>query len=191
MEWKTVVGALSNPEELQPALPDLKQMLVGFRGDTLCLVGQAQEPTGLAALPWNCLPWQNWQDFSSKSGVPPALTRSAQSWSSAADRTVSSYTVIFFIFLSFFLPFLSFYLFFSDLHMKEDIAEGRNFPSAAALTFSYKKFNGLVARSSATCGPTEIKDYAESPTDIYEWEFSPGGGGRAPQMRVYSVVSWG
>jgi len=56
--------------------------------------------------------------------------------------------------------------------MGQDIAEEQNFPSPTALTFSHEQFEGLVARSSATCGPKEILQYAESPKDTYEWEFS-------------------
>ncbi len=56
--------------------------------------------------------------------------------------------------------------------MEEDIGEGHLFPSPTALTFSHKQFEGLVARSSATCRPKEILQYPESPNDTYEWEFS-------------------
>ena len=56
--------------------------------------------------------------------------------------------------------------------MEQCIGEGQYFPSPTALTFSHEEFEGLVARSSATCGPKEILHYAESPNDTYEWEFS-------------------
>ena len=56
--------------------------------------------------------------------------------------------------------------------MEQDIAEGQYFPSPTALTFSHEPFEGLVARSSAMCGPKEILPYAESPYDTYESEFS-------------------
>ena len=56
--------------------------------------------------------------------------------------------------------------------MEEDIGEGQLFPSPTALTFSHEQFDGLVSRSSATCGPREILQFTESPKDTYEWEFS-------------------
>ena len=56
--------------------------------------------------------------------------------------------------------------------MEKDIGETPNFPSPTALTFSYEQFDGLVARSSATCGTKEILLYTESPNDTYEWKYS-------------------
>ena len=57
--------------------------------------------------------------------------------------------------------------------MQQDYGEKQGFPSPTALTFSYNTtFAGLIARSSATCRPLEIQVHAESPEDIYEWEFS-------------------
>jgi hypothetical protein len=79
--------------------------------------------------------------------------------------------------------------------MGQDIPEGQYFPSPTALTFSHEQFEGLVARSLATCGPKEILQYAESPDDTYEWEF-PGvriaadaslfGG----ELGMISVITW-
>jgi hypothetical protein len=79
--------------------------------------------------------------------------------------------------------------------MGQDIPEGQYFPSPTALTFSHEQFEGLVARSSATCGPKEILQYAESPDDTYEWEFSGvriaadaslfGG-----ELGMISVITW-
>ena len=52
-----------------------------------------------------------------------------------------------------------------------------------------------IPRSLATCGPKEILQYAESPTDTYEWEFSGvriaadaslfGG-----ELGMISVITW-
>ena len=56
--------------------------------------------------------------------------------------------------------------------MELDFDDEQYFPSPTALTFSYRQFDGLVARSSATCRPKEILQYTESPNDTNKWKYS-------------------
>ena len=64
------------------------------------------------------------------------------------------------------------FIFSLDRYLGQDLPEGQYFPSPTALTFSHEPFEGLVSRTSATCGSKEIVQFEDSPPDTYEWEFS-------------------
>ena len=49
IEFDTVVGVLVYQEELPSSGPDLRRLIVGYRGDTVCLVGQAVEKRAIRA----------------------------------------------------------------------------------------------------------------------------------------------
>ena len=41
VEFDTIAGILASQEELTLSSPDIKRVVVGHRGDTICLIGQA------------------------------------------------------------------------------------------------------------------------------------------------------
>ncbi len=49
IEFNTVVGVLEYREDFPSNVPDLRRLIVGYRGDTVCLVGQAKEKRAIRA----------------------------------------------------------------------------------------------------------------------------------------------
>ena len=49
VEFDTIAGILASQEELTLSSPDIKRVVVGHRGDTICLIGQAMEKRAIRA----------------------------------------------------------------------------------------------------------------------------------------------
>ena len=49
IEFDTIKGVLLNPEEITISSPDLRRVIVGFRGNTVCVVAQAMAKRAIRA----------------------------------------------------------------------------------------------------------------------------------------------